>query len=296
MTNPEFSTHQLQVLIAERYGADSGKTNKFAVFFELRNGTGFPNQTRSLDAFVLNLYPSERHARYAFEIKVSRSDFLRELNQPHKRMWGMEVSNEFWFVCSPGIAKTDEIPEGCGLLVPTKTGKLRALKRAQWRDSRDFTMTEIAAIARQSKRDVYTDLIWRYADRKMTRDELGELIAVTFEDEIHRRIEDKSKAIAEKRISDELMAIRSALAAYSSAMLEAGVSPPEWMSNPDRLMRECLHFGGGDPQYRNWTAASWVAENVKTIERSMAEKMVKMARVHSSDVMSLADRLEKALK
>lgn len=58
---------------------------------------------RRIDAFALNLWPSKHYQRVAFEIKVSRSDFLGELRHPAKRTHALFLSNIFWFVLAPGI-------------------------------------------------------------------------------------------------------------------------------------------------------------------------------------------------
>lgn len=72
-------------LIAERHklGA-TGQTSaapEWALFFELRNGTGFSSHRgesdRYVDAFAFNTYPSKKFWRVAYEVKVSRADFLK---------------------------------------------------------------------------------------------------------------------------------------------------------------------------------------------------------------------------
>lgn len=47
-----------------------------------------------------------------YEIKVSRSDFLRD--QKWQRY--QKYCHEFWFVCPPGVVKLDELPGDVGLM------------------------------------------------------------------------------------------------------------------------------------------------------------------------------------
>lgn len=52
----------------------------------------------------------------AYEVKVSRGDFARELANPAKRAAAMEVSNQFFFAAPGGLIAPAEVPEGCGLV------------------------------------------------------------------------------------------------------------------------------------------------------------------------------------
>lgn len=52
----------------------------------------------------------------AYEIKVNRGDFLRELEYQSKRIPAMAISNYFWFATPFGLIEPDEIPDGCGLI------------------------------------------------------------------------------------------------------------------------------------------------------------------------------------
>lgn len=84
---------------------------------ELRPSPGFTlRDDRRIDAWAMHTYPSEHFDRVAYEVKVSRSDFLNELKQPRKRRVGLQHSNSFYFIAPPGIARIEEIPPECGLI------------------------------------------------------------------------------------------------------------------------------------------------------------------------------------
>ena len=53
------------------------------------------------------------------EVKVHRSDLLGDLRQPGKRAAYLQMSSECWYVIREGIARPDEIPPECGVLVAT---------------------------------------------------------------------------------------------------------------------------------------------------------------------------------
>ncbi|MDP3821565.1 MAG: hypothetical protein Q8R33_08830 [Burkholderiales bacterium] len=53
------------------------------------------------------------------EIKVQRSDLLSDLRSASKRAAYLQLSSECWYVIRAGIARPDEIPPECGVLVAT---------------------------------------------------------------------------------------------------------------------------------------------------------------------------------
>jgi len=65
-----------------------------------------------------------------YEIKVSRSDFLRD----SKWRGYMPFCNEFYFVAPPGIIDKDEVPEGVGLMVVAGS-RLLTKKKAAYHDT-----------------------------------------------------------------------------------------------------------------------------------------------------------------
>jgi hypothetical protein len=84
----------------------------------------FPRGTRA-DVFVLNCFYSKRFKRIAFEIKISRNDFLHELKDPEKRKSAVEYSHEFYFVTPKGMLDKKDIPQDCGLMEISKDGGTR---------------------------------------------------------------------------------------------------------------------------------------------------------------------------
>lgn len=162
-TTPEL----LDYLRNHRHSGD-----EWAFFAELRAGTGYNsreykrggeryNVEQRFDAFAMNMYPSKEFKRIAYEVKISRSDFLREIKTPDKRRAAVELSNQFWFVTPRDIVKDGEIPEECGHLIidypkPKPDGKtsdhlrLRVAVRAPVREAMDMPIRFIASILRRS--------------------------------------------------------------------------------------------------------------------------------------------------
>ncbi len=83
-------------------------------FSQVRAATGY-DLDRTIDGLAVNVWPSSFEV-LAFEVKVSRGDFLRELADPAKRRPFVERSTGFYFVCPAGLIKPEEVPVECGLL------------------------------------------------------------------------------------------------------------------------------------------------------------------------------------
>src|SRR5580765_8013259 len=89
----------------------------FAYIPEFRAGTGFSTDSnRYLDAWVIGCFPSSGLVRTGIEIKVSRSDFLREIKNPMKRDSALRLCNEFYFATPTGLIFENELPDECGLI------------------------------------------------------------------------------------------------------------------------------------------------------------------------------------
>lgn len=122
-------------------------------FPELRIGTGFgKNAEQRLDFWAMAALPSQRFRRVAYEIKISRADFLAELRQPLKRRRALLLSNEFYFVAPPGLIQAGELPPECGLAECEATYGLHIKHAAPWRDSAPPTWQFLAAVTRRALR------------------------------------------------------------------------------------------------------------------------------------------------
>ena len=137
--------------------------NEWASFEEFRIGTGYQNYKignhlvnpeQRLDFYCINLYPSNKHLRIAYEIKVSRSDFLHEIKNPDKRKSALLFSNEYYFIVPTNLVKSEEIPQECGLIYVSENLGTRTIKQAPFRNSVEYpTWNLLASIARRAQRD-----------------------------------------------------------------------------------------------------------------------------------------------
>jgi hypothetical protein len=138
--------------ISKYHTTYGGKVDGILVF-ELATGTGFQHgEPNKIDAFWMAVEPSKGLRRIAYEVKVSRSDFLREIREPRKRRAALRVSNQFFFVTPPGIAKAEEIPLECGLKEVQEDGRLVTVVDAPFRDGLPASWHFFASFARRLRR------------------------------------------------------------------------------------------------------------------------------------------------
>lgn len=150
--------------LEKRHGANELNTaaREWAFFAELRAGTGYStydykknkrkpfNPEQRFDAWAINLYPSKKHERIAYEIKVSRSDFLHEINNPEKRQQALHLSNYFYFAAPKGLIAVEEIPEECGLIEVSEDLSTRIKVKAPFRESEYLSWQFLCSIARRA--------------------------------------------------------------------------------------------------------------------------------------------------
>src|ERR1700722_2637360 len=85
-------------MLAARYPSP-----EWATFFEVQNGTGWEHnrpgkKARRADALAFGIWPSRGYAVHGFEIKRSRSDWLRELTDVAKADAIGSFCDRWWLV------------------------------------------------------------------------------------------------------------------------------------------------------------------------------------------------------
>jgi len=146
----EYKAEDLIEKLRNRYGHEA-----YVVFEQVADCTGAAYQSW-IDAVVIGLWPSKGLMRSAFEIKVSRNDYLREIQNPRKNAWARECFHEFWYVAPKGVINTpDELPEGCGWMAPH--GKtLKIVKAARRLENPTIDDSLVASLARSFQDDKQT--------------------------------------------------------------------------------------------------------------------------------------------
>lgn len=133
-------------LLAERYAEPS-----HVILPKVRNATGFTGTARTADALVLELWPMHGMRLIGFEMKSSRSDWLRELRQPRKREAIAKFCDQWYVVAGDtGIVRVGELRPHEGLLEVTAGRRLRLAVGAPDVEAMPVTREFLAAIVRRA--------------------------------------------------------------------------------------------------------------------------------------------------
>src|SRR4051812_49014156 len=90
---------------------------EWAYFEEMRNGTGYARGARTADALAFSLWPSRGLELHGIEVKVHRSDWLREKGDPDKAEEIGKFCERWWLATTEGVvADVGEIPSAWGWL------------------------------------------------------------------------------------------------------------------------------------------------------------------------------------
>lgn len=110
------------------------------------------NGARRMDALVMNCVPSRGLTLIGYEIKASRSDWLRELARPEKADLAAEYLDAFYLVTVPGVVESGELPDRWGLMVPKAQKRLQVEVEAKPQDGKDTPRSLLAGILRRAIR------------------------------------------------------------------------------------------------------------------------------------------------
>lgn len=119
----DITAADIRKLISERYRDQ----RQYAVAYEVGNSTG-AGQYRRIDVVAVNCYASKGFAIEGIEIKVSRADLMREVQDASKHNIFFPNLDYYSVAFPDGIAKPSELPDNWGIYT-IKDGKLRTTRK-----------------------------------------------------------------------------------------------------------------------------------------------------------------------
>lgn len=125
-------THEVNAAIRRAY-----PSTEYAVMFEVGNATG-SRVTRHADAVVMNLWPSRGLLIEGIEVKVSRSDWTREIKNPEKAEAISKYCDKWWIIAPEGIVHEHEVPALWGYKKVNAKGALVTVKDAPKKDKEEL--------------------------------------------------------------------------------------------------------------------------------------------------------------
>lgn len=249
---------QIYAALRERYCAP-----EHAIFFEVANGTG-SNIRRYADAVVMNLFPSRGLTLSGFEIKVSRSDWQRELKNPHKVEEGVfKYCDHWWVVALPEIVAIAELPPTWGLLVLTDKG-LRQSVAAPRLESQDMSRSFIAALLRRAS-EIDESAVNAMVQKKY------DVRAAQIDGEVERRVKSRLREVEEK------------LATVKNIERQLGVSLTDWHAHEGygRLLKAMEATGIS----KSWAGLRQLAQTL--------DGMATTLKTHIEEFDAIAPEVEK---
>lgn len=132
-------------LLSTRY---SGQ--EWAFIRKVPNGTGMA-MSRTADAIAMGLWPSKGLHLHGHEIKCSRSDWLREIQDVTKAEAFAQYCHFWWIVAPKGVVELPELPANWGLIIPTGTS-LRVKRPATCREPKVIDHAFLAGLLRAACR------------------------------------------------------------------------------------------------------------------------------------------------
>lgn len=175
---------------------------EYVVLYEVRDDAGLRAQ-RSADAVAMSVWPSRGLSVHGVEVKVQRSDFLRELRNPEKSAPIQRYCDYWWIATSDeSVAQVEQIPETWGLLV-LRGGKLAVAKPAPKLESEPLTRGFVAMLLRSATHDV------------VAKASVNELVEERLETRV-RALRDDA-ALRADRLQRELSDLRGKVDAFEKA-------------------------------------------------------------------------------
>lgn len=149
------TTANVTLALRERYSAP-----EFSFFEEV--GDSGSSSSVYADGVAINMWASRGYAITGFEVKVSRSDWLRELKQPEKSE-PILTKCDFWYLVAPDeVYLADEVPPSWGIL-SFKNGQLREKRKAPKLEPKPITRAFVAQMFRRGNGKEERDISNRIA-------------------------------------------------------------------------------------------------------------------------------------
>lgn len=69
------------------------------------------------------------------EVKISRSDFLRDAKKPFREFADMGMGEHRYYICPKDLLTIEDMPENWGLLYCNEKGKIEIVKKAEQQEA-----------------------------------------------------------------------------------------------------------------------------------------------------------------
>lgn len=212
-TVAKVTASDIKAALMKAYAAPSHR-----IFFEVSNDTG-TRASRWIDAVAVGIWPSTGHEVIGIEIKVSRSDWQREMKEPAKAQTLMRYCTRWYLACPDGLVKPDELPATWGMLV-LKDGAIKTKVTAKLLEPDPLTPGFMMAVLRNANA-VDMSLVQRLVDERDAARQSQ------FDERLQRELKYRASDLDGRRKAVE--EVRAKLLAIT------GEDPTNWVFDPESL-------------------------------------------------------------
>ena len=153
-TNPKQPVRMTAREVIDRLKAGRYKGDQWVTLEQVRNGTGFKRRERYCDLLALSSWPSTGIYLEGVEVKVSRSDWRKELDDPAKSAAFSKYCRH-WFVAAPkGVVPVDEVPKAWGLIEFTEKRHRITKRPTENENPEPLDLLFVAALVRSVKDNI----------------------------------------------------------------------------------------------------------------------------------------------
>lgn len=252
----------IKAALMKAYAAPSHR-----IFFEVSNDTG-TRASRWIDAVAVGIWPSTGHEVIGIEIKVSRSDWQRELKEPAKAQSLMRYCTRWYLACPDGLVKADELPATWGMLV-LKDGVIKTKVTAKLLEPEPLTPGFMMAILRNANAIDMSLVEKLVAERDVAR-------RVEFDQSLERELKRRVSDLDGRRKAVE--ELRTKLHAIT------GEDPTNWGFDPEALgaAYRLLKLSGLHKQSGWGTEIPGIIEQLGTAQKALASLHGHFADLHKA--------------
>lgn len=242
------NTQHARAMLRARYPSP-----EWALMEEVAPSTG--GGTRYADAVAVGLWASRGHAVHGFEIKVSRSDWLRELKDVKKAEAVFAYCDHWWIVAPKGVVKDGELPLTWGLL-EVRAANLTQIVAAPRLEPKPIGRAFFASLMRRGLEDLESRAARQVSDA-----------VIAARKEVRQQVDAEVK-----RRTQDLPAMEAKLAKFQEL---TGLSLDRWTGprvETVKLAQRLENIGGySDPTKSLLAMADQLARAAETVRKAVAE-------------------------
>lgn len=122
---------------------------------EVRDATGFDG-VRSADAIAIGIYRNRGRKIHGYEVKQSRTDWLKELSLPQKaESWSRYCHTWTLLIADPEMVRAGELPDSWGMATLDAKGKMKCIKAAPELIPEPLSMVAVTALLYAARKNVF---------------------------------------------------------------------------------------------------------------------------------------------